>query len=288
MSQTQETDRGAWRSWGERGLLLVLGAATLFPIVWMFLASVKDLQAIYAMPPRFFDFSPTLSNYVQVFFERGGEGQTSELVNNFANSVIITTGTTVLTTLIGVPAAWAYSRFRVPAKDDQLFSILSTRFLPPVVVVIPLFLLFRNTGLQDTRFGLVLLYTAFNLPLTIWMMKGFVDEVPGSYEEAAMLDGYSRIEAFQRYTVPLLIPGIFATAVFTLIFTWNEFVFAIFLTQDTATTVPPAIAGLIGGQATPWGLVAASAMVFALPVLVFGVLVRKHLATGMTFGAVRR
>ena len=120
--------------------------------------------------------------------------------------------------MLGVPAAWAYSRFKIPGKKDQLFFILSTRFMPPVVVVIPIFLMFRDLNLLDTLQGLILVYAAFNLPFTIWMMKGFVDEVPAEYEEAAMLDGYSRFEAFWRVTMPLLIPGIAATAVFALIF----------------------------------------------------------------------
>ena len=205
------------------------------------------------------------------------------------NSVIVAFSSTIIATVLGVPAAWAYSRFELKAKKDQLFFILSTRFMPPVVVVIPIFLMFRDLALLDTRLGLILVYAAFNLPFTIWMMKGFIDEVPAEYEEAAMLDGFSRFEAFWRVTMPLLIPGIAATAVFALIFSWNEFVFSIFLITDPDTrTAPSAIAGLIGGTTIDWGLVAASAMVFAVPVLVFAFLVRKHLVAGVTLGAVRR
>ena len=162
--------------------------------------------------------------------------------------MIVASLSTIIATVLGVPAAWAYSRFPIKAKKDQLFFILSTRFMPPVVVVIPVFLMFRDLSLLDTRQGLILVYAAFNLPFTIWMMKGFIDEVPAEYEEAAMLDGYSRFEAFWRVTMPLLIPGIAATAVFALIFSWNEFVFSIFLITDPASrTAPSAIAGLIGG-----------------------------------------
>jgi multiple sugar transport system permease protein len=266
----------------------LLALIMLFPVFWMLETSFKNIQSIYANPPEFLGWSPTLENYRNVFVERGGTGEVSDLVRNFANSVVIAIATTVLTTLVGVPAAWAYSRFSLKGEKDQLFSILATRFLPPVVVVIPLFVMWREIGLYDTHLGLVLLYIGFNLPLTIWMMKGFIDEIPADYEEAAMTDGYSRLEAASKISLPMMLPGIAATAVFTLIFTWNEFVFAIFLTNDAATTVPPAIAGLIGGQQTPWGLVAASAMVFGAPVVLFGTLVRKHLATGMSFGAVRR
>lgn len=283
-AQTRESSRV--RTTIEVVLLAIAVAVMLFPAAWMLLTSLKDLQDVYAGSVV---FSPTLENYRDVFVSRSAAGGASDLVRNFANSVIVTASATVLATVIGVPAAWAFSRFPLKGKKDQLFFILSTRFMPPVVVVIPLFVMYRTLHLYDTRIGLVLLYTAFNLPFTIWMMKGFVDEVPSEYEDAAMLDGYTRLQAFWKFTLPLLVPGIAATAVFALIFSWNEFVYAIFLTSSAEVrTAPPAIAGLIGGTTVNWGLVAASAVVFALPVLVFAYLVRKHLVAGVTLGAVRR
>ena len=258
--------RGSVRTWIEIALLAVLAVVMLFPVV----------------------FDLTFEHYKDVFVQRGGSGA-SDLATNFKNSVVVAGLSTILATALGVPAAWAYSRFQMKAKKDQLFFILSTRFMPPVVVVIPIFLMYRDLNLFDTKLGLILIYGAFNLSFTIWMMKGFVDEVPSEYEDAAMLDGYSRLDAFLRVTLPLLIPGIAATAVFALIFSWNEFVFAIFLTSsESARTAPPAIAGLIGGTTIDWGLVAASAMVFAIPVLLFAFQVRKHLVAGVTLGAVRR
>ncbi len=268
-------------------LLTALAVVILFPVMWMLQTSVKDGADIYAVPAKFFGFELTLDHYRHVFVAPGGGP--SDLSQSFLNSVVVAGTSTVLATLLGVPAAWAYSRFTLKAKKDQLFFILSTRFMPPVVVVIPIFLMYRTFGLIDTQLGLILIYTAFNLPFTIWMMKGFVDEVPSEYEDAAMLDGYTRLQAFWRFTLPLLVPGIAATAVFALIFSWNEFVYAIFLTSSQEVrTAPPAIAGLIGGTTVDWGLVAASAVVFALPVLVFAYLVRKHLVAGVTLGAVRR
>ncbi|MBD8061335.1 carbohydrate ABC transporter permease [Oceanitalea stevensii] len=278
---------GRVRSGIEIVLLAVLIGSLLFPVVWMLQTSIKTGQDIYAVPAKFFGFDVTLQHYKDVFVAPGG-GR-SDLSGSFLNSVIVAGSSTALATLLGVPAAWAYSRFTLKAKKDQLFFILSTRFMPPVVVVIPIFLMYRELGLIDTKLGLVLVYTAFNLPFTIWMMKGFVDEVPSEYEDAAMLDGYTRLQAFRKFTLPLLIPGIAATAVFALIFSWNEFVYAIFLTSSQEVrTAPPAIAGLIGGTTVNWGLVAASAVVFALPVLIFAYLVRKHLVAGVTLGAVRR
>ena len=197
---------------------------------------------------------------------------------------------TLLATVLGVPAAWAYSRFTMRAKKDQLFFILSTRFMPPVVVVIPIFLMYRDLGLIDTLLGLILIYAAFNLPFTIWMMKGFVDEVPGGVR--------GRRDA--RRLHPL--PGVLArhAAAARARHRRHRGVRADLLLERvrvrhlpdhrsrTVRTAPPAIAGLIGGTTVDWGLVAASAMVFAIPVLVFAFLVRKHLVAGVTLGAVRR
>lgn len=278
---------GKARSAVEITLLTVLLGSSLFAVMWILQTSIKTGQDIYAVPAKFVGFDVTLQHYRDVFVAPGG-GR-SDLSQSFLNSVVVAGSSTVLATLLGVPAAWAYSRFTLKAKKDQLFFILSTRFMPPVVIVIPVFLMYRELGLIDTRLGLILIYTAFNLPFTIWMMKGFVDEVPSEYEDAAMLDGYTRLQAFWKFTLPLLIPGIAATAVFALIFSWNEFVYAIFLTSSQEVrTAPPAIAGLIGGTTVNWGLVAASAVVFALPVLIFAYLVRKHLVAGVTLGAVRR
>jgi multiple sugar transport system permease protein len=255
----------------------------LFPVLWMLETAFKDTKDIYAVPAKVFTFTPTLDHLKDVFSSE------SPVFKGFKNSIIVAGVSTIIATVFGVPAAWAYSRFPIKAKKDQLFFILSTRFMPPVVVVIPIFLMFRDLNLLDTLQGLILVYAAFNLPFTIWMMKGFIDEVPAEYEEAAMLDGFSRFEAFWRVTMPLLVPGIAATAVFALIFSWNEFVFSIFLITDPDTrTAPPAIAGLIGGTTVDWGLVAASATVFAIPVLLFAFLVRRHLVAGVTLGAVRR
>ncbi len=264
-------------------LLCLFAVVMLFPVLWMLETALKEQRDIYTVPAKVLNFHVTLDHFRDVF--KSG----SPVVAGFRNSVIVATVSTLIATGLGVPAAYAYSRFPIKAKKDQLFFILSTRFMPPVVVVIPIFLMYRDLNLIDSRTGLILIYAAFNLPFTIWMMKGFVDEVPGEYEDAAMLDGYSRPEAFWRVTLPLLVPGIAATAVFALIFSWNEFAFAVFLTtSDSSRTAPPAIAGLIGGSTIDWGLVAASAMVFAVPVLAFAFLVRKHLVAGVTLGAVRR
>ena len=286
-SSPRSGPRGRVRKTVEVALLAVLAVAMLFPVLWMLETSVKENRDVYAVPAKLVGFDLTLAHYRDVFV--GPSGGASDLSVALLNSVVVAGASTILATVLGVPAAWAYSRFTLRAKKDQLFFILSTRFMPPVVVVIPIFLMYRTLGLIDSQLGLILIYTAFNVPFTIWMMKGFVDQVPSEYEDAAMLDGHTRFQAFRRITLPLLLPGIAATAVFALIFSWNEFVYAIFLTSSREVrTAPPAIAGLIGGTTVDWGLVAASACVFAVPVLVFAYLVRKHLVAGVTLGAVRR
>jgi multiple sugar transport system permease protein len=188
-------------------------------------------------------------------------------------------------------AAYGFSRFRVRGKSDLLFFILSQRMLPPIAVLIPIFLMYRALHLVDTYLGMILLYTTFNLPFAVWMIKGFIDEIPHEYEDAAMVDGYTRFQAFHKVIVPQSVSALAATAVFSLITVWNEFIFALVLTEPGGVrTAPPSIAAAAGGGQgnIDWGLVAAASMVFVIPVVIFTFLVRNHLLRGVTFGAVRR
>ena len=183
--------------------------------------------------------------------------------------------------VLGTMAAYAFSRFKVPLKDDLLFFILSTRMMPPIAVAIPIFLMFRNLGM-------ILLYTAVNLSLSVWLLKGFIDEIPIEYEEAALIDGYTRFQAFYKVVLPQAATGIASTAIFCLIFAWNEYAFAVLLTSGTAQTAPPFIPTIIGTSGKDWPAVAAGATIFLVPVMVFTILLRKHLLRGITFGAVRK
>ncbi len=196
---------GRGRSVLEVALLTVLAVVMLFPVLWMIETSIKENRDVYAIPAKFFDFTVTWT--ISRTCSSPPAAVDSSLSVAFLNSVVVAGVSTVLATVLGVPAAWAYSRFAVKAKKDQLFFILSTRFMPPVVVVIPIFLMYRQVGLIDTKLGLILIYTAFNVPFTIWMMKGFVDEVPAEYEDAAMLDGYTRLQAFWKFTLPCSCPA---------------------------------------------------------------------------------
>jgi multiple sugar transport system permease protein len=190
--------------------------------------------------------------------------------------------------VLGTAAAYAFSRFRVPLRDDLMFFILSTRMMPPIAVAIPIFLMFRQLGLNDTHLGMILLYTAVNLSLSVWLLKGFIDEIPVEYEEAALIDGYTRFQAFTKVVLPQAATGIASTAIFCLIFAWNEYAFAVLLTSGTAQTAPPFIPTIIGVGGKDWPAVAAGATIFLVPVMVFTILLRKHLLRGITFGAVRK
>ncbi|MCE2403023.1 carbohydrate ABC transporter permease [Candidatus Poribacteria bacterium] len=206
------------------------------------------------------------------------------------NSIIIGGGSTVLAVGLGTLSAYAFSRFNIAGKDDLLFFILSTRMLPPVVVVIPIYLMYAWLGLRDTHFGLILLYTTFNVSFAVWLMKGFIDEIPREYEDAALVDGYTRFQTFLKVVLPQSVTGIAATAVFCLITAWNEFAFALVLTETggRAVTAPPSITSATGSAGMDWGKIAASTFVFLLPVAIFTFLMRSHLLRGVTFGAVKK
>jgi multiple sugar transport system permease protein len=204
------------------------------------------------------------------------------------NSLIIAGSSTVFAVVLGLFAAYAFSRFPVKGKDDLMFFILSTRMLPAVVVTIPLFIMYRQLGMHDTHIGMILLYTVFNLSLSVWLLKGFIDEIPIEYEEAALVDGYTRLQTFFKIVLPQAMTGIAATAVFCLIFAWNEYAFSLMLTSDTARTAPPSIATMQGRGGIEWSAIAAGSLGFLIPVVIVVFLLRNYLLRGVTFGAIRQ
>ena len=212
----------------------------------------------------------------------------SEFVQRFRNSLIIAGTSTVLSVAFGLLAAYAFSRWDISGKPDLLFFILSTRMLPPVVVTIPLFLMYRQLGVYDTHIGMILLYTVFNLSFSVWLLKGFIDEIPREYEEAALVDGYSRLQAFRKVVLPQAMTGIAATTVFCLIFAWNEYAFSLMLTSDVARTAPPSIATTQGAGGLEYAIIAMASMLFLIPVVVVTFALRQHLLRGVTFGAIRQ
>jgi multiple sugar transport system permease protein len=273
----------------------------MFPLYWMLVTSLKPRSEVTLLPPTFFpyiDFQPTTVNYLAVFTRvselgtvtAGAEAnvELSKFPEHLFNSILIAGGATVLAVLLGTLAGYAFSRFKIKGESDLLFFILSTRMLPPIVVLIPIFLMFNYAGLRESYLGITLLYITVGLPFVVWMMKGFFDEIPREYEEAAMTDGYSRLEAIWKIVLPEALPAMLATAVFVLITSWNEFVFVQLLNPSHATTVPPFLFAIIGYGQIEWGRMAATSVVFLLPVVIFTFVVRNHLLRGVTFGAVRR
>jgi multiple sugar transport system permease protein len=230
-----------------------------------------------------------LNLFAQIALDNGQEiTGPSDYVFRLKNSLIIAGTSTVLSVVLGLFAAYAFSRFDIGGKDDLLFFILSTRMLPAVVVTIPLFLMFRQFKLNDTHLGMILLYTVFNLSLSVWLLKGFIDEIPREYEEAALVDGYTRLQAFFKIVLPQAMTGIAATTVFCLIFAWNEYAFALMLTSENARTAPPSIATMLGRGGIEWSAIAAGSLGFLIPVVIVTFALRKYLLRGVTFGAVRK
>ncbi len=276
-----------------KGILIAVGLAFfLLPIYWIIATSFKQWPDIFAIPPKFV-FRGTLLNYMALFnirleeVAKFGQVGKSLFLPRFMNSVVIAGVSTLLSITLGTLTAYAFSRFKVKGEGDLLFFILSTRMLPPIVVGIPFFVLYRALSLLDTKIGLILLYMTFNLSFSVWLMKGFLDEIPKEYEEAALVDGYTRLEAFIKVILPQALSGIAATAVFCLITAWNEFFFALILTSEKARTAPPSIAAIQGSSGTNWGQIASGVTFFLIPVVVFTFLVKKYLARGLTFGVIK-
>ncbi len=300
-------------------VLLIL-LIMLAPILWITATAFKPRNLSTTIPPTVL-FQPEISGFVKLMTKRsqmrappseevynaapwweqtvfdGGEKvvrsgkgvvQPSGYPSRFLNSLIVAITSTVLAVSMGTITAYGFSRFKVPGEDDWLFFILSTRMLPPVVVAIPMFLMYRAVGLNDTHLGLIILYTAFNLSFSVWLMKGFIDEIPKEYEDAALVDGYTRIQAFFKIVLPEAATGIAATAVFCFITAWNEYAFALIMTNRNAQTAPPFIPSQIGSGLPDWTVIAAGTFLFLLPVAVFTFLLRNHLLRGMSFGAIRK
>jgi multiple sugar transport system permease protein len=217
-----------------------------------------------------------------------GHIELSAYPSRFLNSMIVAVVSTFLAVAMGTLTAYGFSRFRLPGEQDWLFFILSTRMLPPVVVAIPMFLMYRAVGLVDSHLGLIILYTAFNLSFSVWLMKGFIDEIPKEYEEAALVDGYTRMEAFFKIVLSQAATGIAATAVFCFITAWNEYAFALMMTNRRAQTAPPFIPSQLGSGITDWTAIAAGTFLVLLPAAIFTFLLRKHLLRGVTFGTIRK
>jgi multiple sugar transport system permease protein len=251
----------------------------LLPLYWVIITSIKPTSDYLVVPPVWFPAEPTIVHYTAALFSYRG-------LQALVNSLIVSTVSTVLSTILGTMMAYSLARFNLGGKH-LAFWVLSQRFLPPVAIILPIFLLFRGWKLYDTHVGLILAYTFMTLPLTVWMMYAYFRQLPKSLEEAALVDGLSRWQTLWKIAVPLAAPGIVAAAVFAFIAVWTEFFFALILTSRHAFTLPTVFRAFLGFQGAQYGEACALATTSLVPSIVLGMLVQKHLVRGLTLGAVR-
>ena len=272
-------------------VLIVVAIINVFPILWTFLTSIKPPMLTFADPPVLF-FSPSLDSYGMLFFPDRYANLSRSIVTvdlplMFSNSIIVAVVTCTITILVSSLAAYSLSRFRFAGRKSIGFFIISTRMLPPIATAIPLFLLMNGLGLVDSKIALIASYTAINIPFAIWMLRGFMDEIPSELEDAAMIDGCSRLQALVRVVLPLIRPGLAATGVFAFLLAWNDFAIALILTAKEARTMPLMVVSFITEEGILWGPMSAAATLALLPPVIFVILTHHHLARGLTMGGVK-
>jgi len=260
-------------------VVIVVLLITLFPIYWMLVTSLKTQMEAFTLPPLWI-FSPTIDNYLQIFSIR-------PFFHYIVNSLIISTSTVIFTLIIGTIAAFSLARFRFRGSDHIAMWFLSTQMIPPIAALIPFFLLLKRLYLLDTHLGLIMVYSTFTLPYIIWMMRGFIAEIPADIEESAMVHGCSRLQAFRKVIFPLILPGLVATGIFSFIICWNEFIAALVLTGDDAKTLPVATIDFMSEQGIMWSQVCAAGTVMIIPILIMSSFVQKYMIRGLTYGAVK-
>jgi len=257
---------------------VLVAALFLFPVYWLFVMSVKTPEEVFASPPVWWPSSFSLENFAVLF--RDGD------VVAIWNSLVIAGCSTVAAMLLGTIAAYSLARFKT-GGDNLAIWIISQRMIPPIAIAFPVFLLYAILGLVDTYLGLIALYTAFNLPYVIWMMRGYVEDVPVELEESALVDGLSRWQMLWKVVFPMVRTGLFATAVFTFIFAWNEFLFALILTRTEVLTFPVQVSHYFGQQQIFWAKIGAMSVLGTMPVFVTVAMAQRLLVRGISLGAVK-
>ncbi|MGF6230169.1 multiple sugar transport system permease protein [Inquilinus ginsengisoli] len=277
--------RDTWRLVGNV-FLVVLTAFSALPMLWMLLTSVKGQFAALQYPPQWIPTSPTLEQYWRLLSPASDVGR--EFLTYMLNSLVVSTATTVLGLVVAVPAAYAFSRFRFPGRNLLFYSVLLRNMFPAVVFLMPLFILMRWLGLVNTHASLILTYLTFGLPLSIWLLKGFYDNIPVQLEQAARIDGATRFQAFLFVVMPLSSPGIIATAIYSFIIAWNEYIYALtFLNDQSKMTLPVGLQYFFTEYATNWpGLMAAS-FIMSVPVVAMFLILQKYFVRALTEGAVK-
>ena len=256
---------------------LIICLFTLLPFLWMISVSFRNKADV-------FDPGKVFSSFTSVNYETiMSEG----IMNLFVNSAIIAVISTLISLVLGTLAAYGFARYNWAKRESRAFWVLSQRFLPAMAVIIPYFMLAALFRLLDTHLLLIICYTSFNIPFTIWMMRGFIEELPIELEEAASVDGCTRMQALIKIILPLILPGMVATAIFCIINSWNEFIFANFLTTIRAKTIPTSVMTYLSVSGVKWGEMAATGTLAVIPVLVFAISVQKHMIRGLTLGSVK-
>ncbi|MCO4053723.1 MAG: carbohydrate ABC transporter permease [Bosea sp.] len=261
------------------GLILVILFA-LFPFYWMVTSSLKNQTDLLASPPVW-SFVPTLANYQEIFADRS-------VTNAVINSLIVASATTILSVLLGTPAAFALARYEFRGKAELWFWFISNRMISPIVLALPVYLLARQLGLLNTHAVLVLIYLTFNLPIVVWICTDQFRSIPSELEQSARLEGASQFDIFWRIYLPLGVPGVAVSAIFAFIFSWNELLYALVLiTSQGLKTAPVVATNFMSGYELPWGKIMATSTVIVLPVTIFALLVSRHMVRGLTMGATK-
>ena len=250
----------------------------LFPILWLFMISFKTADEIFAYPPKWWPGQFQFDNYAVLF--KDGDATT------VWNSFVVAGASTLAAMFLGTICAYSLARFRTGGEHLANW-IISQRMVPPIAVVFPIFLLYVYFGWVDTYFGLILLYTAFNLPYVIWMMRGYILDIPLALEEAALVDGLTRWQVLWKVVLPMSRAGLFATAIFTFVFAWNEFLFALVLTRTEVTTYTVQVTHYFGGQSNFWAKISAMSVLGTLPIFIVVGFMQRYLVRGMSLGAVK-
>lgn len=259
----------------------VLAVSTAFPFFWMISTSFKPLQEIFVYPPNFLPQEFTLANFARLF-------EQTRFLTYFRNSVFVSLATVVLTMTIGCAGAYSLTRFKYYGRDHIANLILFTYMFAPIMIIIPFYVLIKKIGLANTHTALIMAYTAFCLPFSLWLLRAFFQSIPLALEKAALIDGASRLQAVIYVVLPLALPGIIATSIFTFILAWNDYIFVrILITSDELKTLSVGIADLYNATVIDWGMIMAGSMLITVPVLIFFVLVQRHLIAGWGAGALK-
>lgn len=258
---------------------IIFGLAVIAPILWLVMLSLKTPLDAFAYPPLLI-FEPTLQNYRDIFAD-------DAFVQSIWNSIIVSVGSVALAILLAVPATYGLANLRGAFRRNILLWILLTRMAPGMIYIIPYFIIYDRIDLLDTHLGLIIVYLIFNVPLMMWMLMPFWNAIPRELEEAALIDGANRLQVLIKVDLPLIRTGIIAASILAFVFSWNEFLFALILTRRDTITLPVSIISFMAFEGTEWGKIAAAAVLIMLPVIVFGLAIRRYLISGLTAGAIK-